>query len=111
MSEFWILKQTPWDLLSTHLPSQLTSHDYQTTLPLPTSLKASTIMSSLIRGLALLTGISAVVASPVERATCSTVWAGQTVTGTEVTSGVCRYTVKYGTADRWADSVAATTQK
>ncbi|WVQ73418.1 hypothetical protein IAR50_002990 [Cryptococcus sp. DSM 104548] len=37
---------------------------------------------------------------------CSYTAYGHTAAGYETSSGACRYTIKYGTAERWADSVA-----
>lgn len=59
-------------------------------------------------GLLPLLVVSAVAApAPLtERAACSITWKGQTLTG--ATDGnACRYTVKYGSASRWAHSSAA----
>lgn len=39
---------------------------------------------------------------------CSKTILGFTATGYETSNGACRYTVRYGKADRWGDSVLAT---
>lgn len=60
---------------------------------------------------ALATLATGVVATPIaERQTgCTLTWNGSTITGyADGSEGVCRYTVRYGTASRWTDSVATT---
>lgn len=39
--------------------------------------------------------------------TCSVTWGGTAITGAS-DGGACRYTVRYGSANRWEDSVAGT---
>lgn len=40
------------------------------------------------------------------RADCTVTWKGATLTGAPE-GGACRFTVKYGQAERWAHSIAA----
>lgn len=42
---------------------------------------------------------------------CLAFWGAEPITGVHTTADVCRYTVKYGQAGRWEDSVAVQTQQ
>lgn len=42
---------------------------------------------------------------------CSAKWGSETITGSLSATGVCRYTVKYGTSTRWEVSTATSSQR
>lgn len=54
---------------------------------------------------------SLVAASPIAchqtRDTCSASWGGTSIAGAS-DGGACRYSVRYGAADRWEDAVVST---
>ncbi|KAL1410756.1 hypothetical protein Q8F55_001698 [Vanrija albida] len=65
--------------------------------------------------LVLALGATAAVARPSagrlapRQSSCSLTWNGSTISGTpDGPDGVCRYTIRYGTAARWANAAAAT---
>lgn len=69
-----------------------------------------------MRALTLLTMAAGVLAAPMVLSprqdggnVCRMTWGGASVTGVNIGNS-CRYTVRYGTAERWAYSTAATSQ-
>lgn len=86
------------------------------TLAIPTSITRPHLddtMASWCRFLIVLASVlrlpEPACASPGSSPACTITWNGHAVSG-KLEGGVCKTTVRYGSAKRWEDSVAATTQ-